>query len=395
MDRRAFLRNVTLASAASLTPDFLHSAASYITADNSNGRNLVVIQLSGGNDGLNTIVPFRNDEYFKLRPGLALDKSEIFQIQDDYGLNARLAPLRMIYDQGEMSIFQSVGYPNPDRSHFRSMDIWNTASDAAEYLHHGWLGRFLDHACNGCNKPHLAIELDDVLSLALKGVNMQGLAVSRPDRMGKALSGSLIRDLMESGPDGENELSYLYKTLTDAGRSVDYLVTQSRKGKVITSFPATNFGNDLKMIASLINSGSETRVYYVSLSGFDTHNNQKNRQSKLLQEYADGLGAFYKELKISGYWKDTMVLTFSEFGRRVQQNASQGTDHGKANCLFITGGSLKNPGLFNPDLDLTRLDDGDLPYKTDFREIYSAVLAQWLNADADKILGKSYGRITL
>lgn len=395
MDRRSFIKSVSLASAASLTPDFLHSASSFITADSSNGRKLVVIQLSGGNDGLNTIVPFRDDEYFRQRPGLALDTAEIFRIHDDYGLNARLSPLREMYDQGDMSIFQSVGYPNPDRSHFRSMDIWNTASDADEYLQHGWLGRYLDHACSGCSKPHLAIELDDALSLSLKGEKVQGLAVSRPERMGKALSGALMKELMSAGPGNQSELSYLYKTLTDAGSSTEYLLAQYRKGKVSTSFPATNFGNDLKMIASLINSGCETSVYYVSLSGFDTHNNQKNRQAKLLQEYAEGLGAFYKELKTSGSWKNTMVLTFSEFGRRVQQNASMGTDHGKANCLFVAGGGLRNPGLFNPDLDLTHLDDGDIPYKTDFRNIYSSVLGQWLKADANKILGRSYSPLTL
>jgi uncharacterized protein (DUF1501 family) len=395
MNRRTFIKNVALASAATLTPDFLHSAAPYLSPEGARGKVLVVIQLAGGNDGLNTLVPFRNDEYYLQRPNLSLSKSEIIPLSDDYALNIRLSALRNLYDEGFMSVYQNVGYPNPDRSHFRSLDIWNTASNSDEYFQSGWLGRYIDHTCVGCTKPHMAIELDDALSLALKGERVQGLAVSRPDRMGKAMSGELMSDLMKAGPADADELSYLYKTLSDAGRSVEYLVSQAKKGKVQTVFPSTNFGNDLKMIATLVNSGCETSVYYVSLSGFDTHNNQKNRQAKLLLEYADGLAAFYKELKTSGHWKDTLVLTFSEFGRRVQQNASQGTDHGKANCLFLAGGGLKNPGLFNTEIDLTNLDEGDLPYKTDFREIYSSVLSQWLHADAEKILQRPFKEIIL
>lgn len=395
MNRRSFLKNSFLASAACLTPQFLMAASRNLQAVNTNDRVLVIVQLSGGNDGLNTIVPYRDDLYYSLRPGIALQKEEIISLHDHFGFHANLNPLRELYDNGYMSIFNRVGYPNPDRSHFRSMDIWHSASDANEYRADGWIGRYIDASCKGCATPHLAIELDESLSLALKGKETNGMAVSNPEKMKKALSGPLMRDLMQSPHEGASSLSFLYKTLTDAGHSVDYLFEHARQKKTTVDFPAGGFSNDLKMIASLINSGSETKVYYVSMSGFDTHNNQKNRQGRLLTEYAEGMNAFYRELKKSGQWNRTMVMTFSEFGRRVEQNASAGTDHGKANCLFLTGGSIGHPGFQATNLDLRETDQGDVPFTIDFRRVYASLLQHWLGTDPVKILGRAYDPVLI
>lgn len=356
---------------------------------------LVIVQLSGGNDGLNTVIPYQDDWYYKLRPGIALEKKEILTLHDQFGWNSELSPMRELYENGFMSIYNRVGYPNPDRSHFRSMDIWHSASDANEYRSDGWIGRYIDASCNGCAKPHLAIELDESLSLALKGEELNGLAVSNPVKLKKALSGPLMQELMQMPHEGSSNLSFLYKTLSDTGQSVDYLFEHSRQQRTSEEFPSTGFSNDLRMIASLINSGSETKVYYVSLTGFDTHNNQKNRQRKLLREYSEGISAFYRELKKSGNWNRTMIMTFSEFGRRAEQNASGGTDHGKANCLFLAGGSIKNPGFQPVEMDLQHTDDGDIPFETDFRRIYTSLLDNWLEADAKSILGKSFSPVLL
>lgn len=395
MNRRTFIGRSVLASAAVMLPDFLRSVYANGLNPQEGGKVLVVVQLSGGNDGLNTIVPFRNDDYYSLRPGLALKKDEYFTFNDEVALNNGLAGLRPLYDNGELKILNSVGYPNPDRSHFRALDIWHTASDANEFRSTGWLGRYLDHSCNGCALPHSVIELDDALSLALKGDKLNGLAVSNPDRMRKAMSGPLMDALVTSPVKGLDELSFIYKTLAEANQSVDYLYEQSRIYKAKKTFPASAFGRDLRLIAELIAAGSSTRVYYVSLSGFDTHVNQKNRQLQLLKEYSDAMATFRDELKLAGRWNDTLVLTFSEFGRRVEQNASNGTDHGKANCLWMAGGSLQQPGVFNQVPDLKKLDDGDVPFEVDFREVYASVLDRWLSADADLVLSRKFKRITI
>lgn len=395
MNRRAFIGRSVLASAAIMLPDFLRKVHAGGLYPQEGSKVLVVVQLSGGNDGLNTIVPFRNDDYYSLRPGLALKKDEYFSFNDEIAFNNGLSGLRSLYENGELKVLNSVGYPNPDRSHFRAMDIWHTASDANEFLSTGWLGRFLDHSCNGCALPHSVVELDDALSLALKGNSVNGLAVSNPERMRKAMSGPLVDALVASPVKGADELSFIYKTLTEADQSVDYLYEQSKIYRARKSFPGTAFGRDLKLISELIASGSSTRVYYVSLSGFDTHINQKNRQLQLLKEYGEAMAVFREELKLSGRWKDTMVLTFSEFGRRVEQNASNGTDHGKANCLWMASGSLEKPGVFNQLPDLKKLDDGDLPFEVDFREVYASVLDKWLSTDADIVLGRKFKRMTI
>ncbi|MBL7923802.1 MAG: DUF1501 domain-containing protein [Bacteroidia bacterium] len=189
---------------------------------------------------------------------------------------------------------------------------------------------------------------------------------------------------------GDGEVRYLYKILAEAEQSVDYLYRQSKVYKAKMEFPNSELGRDLKLISELINAGTSTRVYYVSLSGFDTHINQKIQQDRGLRIYGEALAAFVRELKAGGRWQQVMVMTFSEFGRRVEQNASAGTDHGKANCLFLAGGSLKTKGIYNALPDLGDLQEGDLRYSVDFRSVYAGLLKGWLGTDPSTILGGDF-----
>ncbi|MEL6844167.1 MAG: DUF1501 domain-containing protein, partial [Bacteroidota bacterium] len=361
-----------------------------------NGKKLVIIQLSGGNDGLNTIVPHQNDLYYSLRPSLHLKEKELIKMNDELGFNAALESLRSLYDDGLMSIVNSVGYPNPDRSHFRSMDIWHTASDSSEYLSTGWLGRYLDNQCSGCEKPHHAIELDNSLSLALKGNQRNGFAMTRPDQLKRTTQNRFLKAVADTHEAGQNaQVDFLYKTMTDTQSSANYLYEQSRVHRSGGSYPAGEFGRDLKQVAELLTADTDTQIYYVSLTGFDTHANQKGRHARLLKNYAEGVKAFVADLRQNKLLDDTLIMTFSEFGRRVKQNASQGTDHGTANNLFLFGGSLKQQGFVNKAPQLTQLDKGDLRFEVDFRSIYTNLLEDWLEVDATKILGKRFEKLRL
>lgn len=382
MNRRDFLASSALASCSLLVPKFLKA-----TDDSGfKGKRLVVIQFSGGNDGLNTIVPYADDVYYSSRSGIAIPKQEVLKIDDYQGFNPVLKPLQSFLDAGHLSIYNAVGYPNPNRSHFRSMDIWHSASNADQYLETGWLGRYLDNCCDGKPLPRKLLELDDSLSLALKGEKSKGMAASHPERFKQLTSENFLKQLAYEDPHGHAEADYLYKTLAETVESAGYLYQKSKQKSSKAVYPTNEFGKKLKQVSELIQSGCDTTVYYLSVSGFDTHVNQKPTQDRLLSQWAESLDVFRKEMMETGFWKDTMVLTFSEFGRRVGQNASRGTDHGTANNLFLMGGTLSKPGIQNAAPSLTDLDEGDLKFKLDFRTIYSDVLNNWLGVDSKKVL---------
>jgi uncharacterized protein (DUF1501 family) len=395
MKRRTFLKNTSLASTAFMVPSFLKNFRKEQFFSSRSGKILVVVQLSGGNDGLNTIVPYQNDIYYKSRPSLGIQKNEVLKITDDLGFNPAMSAMRELYDDGLLSIVNNVGYPNPDRSHFRSMDIWHTASSSDQYLETGWIGRYLDSSCQHC-RPYSALELDDSLSLALKGKQSNGFAMKNPQQLKRMTDNRLLKAFGQQDHDHDHEeVAYLYKTLIDTQSSADYLFQQSKVYRSKGSYPNTPFGRDLKQTAELITADTDTQIYYLSLSGFDTHANQKNVQVRLLQQYAEGMKAFVEDLRHNNLLDDTLILTFSEFGRRVKQNASNGTDHGTANNLYIMGGNLKKPGFYNEGPDLRNLDNGDLIYQVDFRNVYATILNQWLNADAPAVLGREFEVLSL
>lgn len=388
MKRRDFLKASALASTSLLVPSFLPAAFGVRGSGSRSGKILVAIQLSGGNDGLNTIIPYRNDVYYQSRPSLALSASEVLPVSDELGFNPALQALQPLYDEGLLSIINSVGYPNPDRSHFRSMDIWHTASPATEYWQTGWLGRYLDAQCPG--KPSAALEFDDTLSLVLKGDTTKGLALQDAKRLYESTRGDTFAELaaahtMQKGQD--NPVDYLYKTMSETLTSASYLYEQSRLKPTSSAYPKTGLGKDLQTIASLILADTDTSIYYVSLGSFDTHINQSGQQKRLFTELNDALAVFSNNLKQAGKWDEVMVVTFSEFGRRVAQNASGGTDHGAANNMLFMGGGLKKKGLLNDMPDLNDLDGGDIKYQVDFRQVYSTLLEKWLGVEAEGLMG--------
>ena len=389
LKRKEFLQISSLATASLMMPKFLKAFDGKRLVPPGN-KVLVVLQFSGGNDGLNTVIPIQNDIYYKSRPKLGIEKDKALLLTDEAGINPALVAFKDLYDDGSLGIINSVGYPNPDRSHFRSMDIWQSGSDSDKYIYTGWLGRYLDAQCNGCAKPTQALEVDDVLSLALKGENNKGLAVKDPKRLYNTSHEKYFKDIDTAHKHEEETVDYLYKTLSETLSSADYIFQQSKLHPSSQIYPSTETGKNLKTIASLIMSDINTKVYYLSLGSFDTHVNQEAQQKRLFTELNDAMASFVKDMKNNNRFQDVMVMTFSEFGRRVAQNASGGTDHGTANNMFFISGALKQKGLINAMPDLNDLNEGDLKHTVDFKNVYATVLNKWLGADDASILGKKY-----
>jgi uncharacterized protein (DUF1501 family) len=388
MERRSFIKRTSLATAALWIPNFLKPLENFIANEY---RNLVIIQLSGGNDGLNTVIPFENDIYYNARKTIAIPKNNVLKLSNDLGFHPSMSGLQGLYNDGLMCVINNVGYPNPNRSHFRSMDIWQSATDANEYKNTGWVGRYLDSSCSECSHPYLAIELDQTLSLALKGDAKKGIAVNNPQQLYNETREPFFKQLKDLAPDNDQDnVAYLYKTMAETYASAEYIFETSKTYKNNFEYPKNNLAKQLKEIATFIGSGLNTRVYYASMGGFDTHVGQLNRQEKLLKDFSEGVTAFIQNLKSMNKLNDTTVMVFSEFGRRVNQNASNGTDHGTANNVFILGSGLKKKGFYNAAPDLANLDEGDIKYQIDFRNIYATLLNNWLKVTPDKIIGQHF-----
>lgn len=385
MQRRDFIRLSSLASASFAIPDLFRQGARLLGQSVSK-RKLIVIQLTGGNDGLNTFIPFEDDQYYRSRGRLAIAQKDLLKANSHVGFHPALEGLKSIYEQGWMTILQSVGYPEPNLSHFRSMDIWHTGSSARDYLSTGWLGRWLDQH-EGV--PHEAIQVDNVLSLALKGQSRQGFALRNPESLRRAAKSPFLDAVTTHGHDHKEEMaSYLYQTLVSTQESAAWLVEKSRTHSSKVVYPQTQLGKDLKTIAELLTADTDAQIYYASLTGFDTHVNQLNRQERLLRQYGDAVKALVTDLKQNNQLKDTLILTFSEFGRRVDANGSGGTDHGTANALWmINEGYLTQPGFANAAPDLANLDAGNLIHTIDFRSVYAALLQDWLGVVPGLIMG--------
>ena len=371
MKRRNFLKSSVLTTGGLLVaPAFLQygQTQSFKPSD----KKLIVIQLSGGNDGLNTVIPYNNDIYYKLRSTIGIPKNEVLKVGKELGFHPALAPLRNLYDEGMLCVVNSVGYPNPVRSHFRSMDIWQSGSGATEHWETGWLGRYLDEQNS---KGHTAIEVDDMLGMALKGENKKGLAMRDARRLHKIVQEPYFDKVIQHADshhhDHNENLGYLYKTLVETKSSAQYIYEKSKIQKTKETYPQNALGRQLKTVAQMMLSGIDTQIYYVSMSGFDTHANQPNMQKRLLGNYAEAIEVFVKDLKQHGLLDQSLILTFSEFGRSISENASRGTDHGTANNLFVIGNGLKKQGFYNAPADLSNLDEhDDLKFEIDFRRIY-------------------------
>lgn len=394
MKRRNFIKNTALASSLFYVPSFVN-AFNNLDLKAAGYKRLVIVQLSGGNDGLNTVIPYTNDIYYNNRPSISQKGDKLLKLNSELALHPNLAPIKNLYDQGYMSIINNVGYPNPNRSHFRSTDIWHTASNSNEYLTSGWLGRYLD---TYGKTPHNAIEVDDSLSLVMKGNQLNGMAVKNAQQLFRNSQDPYFKKVLEHHNDqhlSEHNLGYLYKTMIAAENSAKYIYNTSKTYNSVQEYPKSPLGEQLKTASEFINSGVDCKVLYTSLGGFDTHFNQTSRQERLLTVYAEAMDVFVKDLKKNDTFKDTLILTFSEFGRRVKQNAANGTDHGTANNVFIIGENLQKKGIYNEAPNLADLDEnGDLKYSVDFRSIYATILNKWMQVDDHKILNNKFEKLS-
>lgn len=391
MDRRKFLKHTGIITAGTLlVPSFLKGNSLFSGLERK-GKRLVVIQLSGGNDGLNTVVPYGHDAYFKNRSVLAYQPTELLKLDGQFGLHPALKGLFDLKQKGLLSIVNAVGYPNPNRSHFRSMDIWHTASHANEYKTTGWLGRFLD---NHCEHPYEGIELNGELSLALKGKEQAGIALTDPNTFYQTIHSDFYQKLATPKTDN-SELDYLYRMFHDTRNSAEYIYDQYRLKTNRAEYANNPFAQQLKKIATLMKSDIQTPVFYTSLGGFDTHVHQKNAQQRLLDEFDKGVSSFVDDLQNENLMKDTTILVFSEFGRRLKENASRGTDHGAANVLFVIDTGLDKHAHNLNHIDLEDLENGDPKFKIDFRSVYQEVLEHTLKVDPTNVLGEKFEALRL
>lgn len=364
-------------------------------------RILVVVQLGGGNDGINTVIPYGDDAYYENRFTLAINKSAVLKVDDHVGLHPALKGFSEMLEQNRLAIVQGVGYPNPNRSHFESMDLWHTAHRVSESRQLGWIGRCLD-AGVGFPKELPAIHYGEgrqPLALGTRGTPVPSITSLNQFRLDvndrKNYLKHLSDDLSTPRPASQNQLlGYIHESAGVALKTSERLENVLESSRAARQYPTTRLGQKLAAISQLIDSGLSTRIYYVTHDGFDTHSNQAAAHASLLQELGDAMLAFTNDLAQRGHAERTATFSFSEFGRRVRENASRGTDHGTAAPVFIGGGALK-PGLLNAHPSLTDLEEGDLKFAIDYRQVYATLLEKWLGIESQTILGGSFATLKL
>lgn len=395
--RREFLRQasagISLISFSQVAPAFLTQSVRAAPPPEKDRSVLVLIQLAGGNDGLNTVVPYEDDHYYRLRPKLGVAKKDLNILSDQFGLHAECGEMAALFKEGKLGIVQNVGYPNPNRSHFRSMEIWESASDSERYESTGWLGRYFDHACSGADKEMpLAMNLGDEMPDAFISESDHNLfSLTRSSKGGNRMGETLLEALRseEQRPEMEGNLGFLQHTLMNTLVAEREVLKRIRNYKSMAAYPDFPLAKKLQQVAGLVASGQATRVYFVSLSGFDTHANQADSHSRLLKQLSGSMAAFQADLAAHKLEDQVLTMTFSEFGRRPNENSTRGTDHGTSAPLFVMGNQLKGSVFGSaPDLDLK--DGRDMAYSTDFRSVYATVLDRWMETDSKAILGRRF-----
>lgn len=400
--RREFIgRGLGFAAASFTIPAWLdRSVLGAEKATGGSDRILVVLQLSGGNDGLNTVIPYACDDYHRARPELGFAADQVLKIDGAIGLHPGLAALKSLYDDGHAAIIQGVGYPNPNRSHFRSMEIWHTCSDSDKYEKYGWIGRYFDNECKGAGSPASGVAFGPETPQAFANQSGRGITFATPEsfrwRPGtsdpKIAEAELAayRTLNSVAPE---KADFLTRTALNAELTSDRVRQIAGSYKAKASYPENALAMNLRHIAGMIAGDLGSRIYYAQLGGFDTHTGQRERHARLMDTVATSVAAFYNDLKAQGLADRVLLMTFSEFGRRVTENASGGTDHGVAGPLFLVGGGIK-PGLYGRYPSLTDLDQGDLKAGTDFRQVYATVLENWLGVKSEPILGRQFEKLS-
>jgi len=361
---------------------------------------LVVVQLSGGNDGINTLIPYGFGGYYDARPTLRITEDQVLAIDGKVGLHPSLTGLYGLYEQGVLAIIQGVGYPNPNRSHFRSMEIWHTA-EPENYIQSGWLARYIESSLAKDDNPLRAVQIglsanksfnsEKIGVPLIKSIESYNLVDPMMSRMEQNRIVKAFLDMYDPERRGTH-VTVACERGMQAYESVEaiHALTDAYQNKV--EYPNTNFAKDLQLAVKLLAGGSRSRVLYVDLGGFDDHAAEKEQHAKLLKQMDEGLTAFYRDLEVQGLQDRVAVMVFSEFGRRVKENGSGGTDHGKAAPVLVFGGKVKG-GLYGVYPSLTELDQGDLKYQIDFRSVYYTLVEDWLKGDAKSVLGKSYEKL--
>lgn len=408
--RRHFLKSSTLLGFSTTVPTFLGNTAHAATSLNQPGSRetvLVVVQLTGGNDGLNTVIPYKNDLYFKYRPTIGVPKDKIYGVNSEIGLHPSASALgRLLNDRQSMCIVQGVGYPNPDQSHFRSMDIWHAAS-TQQNLTEGWLGKTLKS--KSFPAFHLAAE-NEAAPLALSGAPARVPTLSNLNDFQLKLGGASGKEkndqkhLIESVAQGAMDpvkkpdlLDFVRRTAVTTYESTNRIKAIGSNYEPKVPYPTSTFANRLKLAAQLIDAGIGARLFYLSIDGFDTHAAQggtTGSHASLLETVSQGISAFYRDLAERGHGDRVCIMTFSEFGRRAKENGSNGTDHGSAAPMFLVGGKVK-AGIVGQHPSLEKIPDGNLVHAIDFRSVYAAVLDKWLGIDPRPIVGADHPPLDL
>jgi uncharacterized protein (DUF1501 family) len=385
MKRREFIKNIGMVTGAGTVSLSIAGipikafARPFLNIQSTNGKILVLVQFKGGNDGLNTVIPFEDAVYYNKRPVIGIPKTNVIQLTSLTGIHPSLQPLKQLYDNGKIAVIQNVGYPAPNRSHFRSTDIWLSASDSNQFIYDGWVGRYLLKTYPDFpNVPPahpMAIQIGSVQS-GIFDSSQGGLAVSfdNPDAFYTLVNGITADTDPPPATIAGDELKFLKEV---AALSIQYASVIKEKADVrpnMATYPNTSFANQLKIVADLIGGGLTTPVYLTTLDGFDTHSGQLTQHEKLLGYFADAVAAFQKDIELLGVDDKVVLLTFSEFGRRVNENASAGTDHGTAAPMFLIGKNVQGNVVGN-NPSLTDLDsNGDIKFVLDFRQVYATML---------------------
>jgi uncharacterized protein (DUF1501 family) len=377
MNRRNFLSLTgTLTGGSLLLPNFLFSYGfqkNLIIGEQC----LVFVQLNGGNDGLNTFVPFEDPLYYDLRPKIALSKEEVISASKGMAFHPALKGFAQMQQNGDLSVIQNVGYPEPNRSHFRSQEIWQTATDSNKYINEGWLGRYLDLQCV-THTPTAGINIDSIDNLSLKGDSPNSITVKDPDQF------KIKNAKEETGVLSENSsLDFVRKVANSVLEGSEEIQKALTKSSTEISYPKNALGKNLEWIGRLIKGNLNSKVYYTSQGGYDTHDNQLVIQNNKFKELDSALFSFYQDLKQANLLQNVTIVVFSEFGRRVKDNGN-GTDHGTAAPMFVIGG--QNQGrIIGNNPDLADLSQGDLKYQIDFRSVYASLLKEKMQFDYTKI----------
>ena len=384
MDRRSFLRIAATTAAAPLAT-FGHAAVAAVAAHGDYRKLVVLVELKGGNDGLNTLVPYTDAAYYALRPKIAIARDSVVQLSDRFGLHPSLAPLLPTWKSGKLAVLQGVGYPDPNLSHFRSIEIWDTASKSETYLTDGWLTRAFasDPVPSSFAADGVIIGSSELGPLAGGGTRAIALADTA-----QFLRRARLAQPGETS--GNKALAHILKVEGDIVQAASHL---SGRTDFATEFPAGAFGSAVRTACQIIANPSGVAVVRVTLTGFDTHANQPGTQARLLGEVANGLVALQSGLVELGKWNDALVVTYAEFGRRPKENQNNGTDHGTANVHFGMGGRVAG-GFYGAAPDLTRLSsDGNPAYAIDFRGVYATVLDRWWSVDSRNALGGKFAAV--